>query len=87
MKKLTRKTILNDTMWAVELDEGCGRHWITGNWNKVKPLFDSHYLSDIDFAAVQPEHLIEFYDAYWKYRKENHCNITVEQFYKITFES
>ena len=71
MKNLNWNTIMNDTILAVELDDGYGRHWVTGTRKEVQWALDSGDVSDIDRACThhQPAHLRPFYEAYDAYCK------------------
>ena len=89
MKNLKLTDIINDTVYAVELEDEYGRHWITGTLSEVEWAFNSENLSDIDMCCDQPEHLRQFYADYEAYRYSPECTgfLTVEDFYHIWKEA
>ena len=86
MKKniISLEEIKKNTRWAIELDDGYGRHWVTGTWPEVEWAFQSEDFSDCDICANQPEGIKEFYDAYFEYCMANKCyGLSHEEFYDI----
>lgn len=74
---LTLETILKDTLFVAKMD----------GWREVGTFEETRHLSersdcrDYDLCAKQPDHLREFYDAYFAY-EQAHCFITVQDFYR-----
>lgn len=88
-KNITLETINNECIWAVELDDGYGRHWVTGTAKQVEWAMESEDFSDCDLCANQPEHLRPFFEAYWNYQygPERHGFTPIETFYEIWKEA
>ena len=85
MKNITRETINNNLLWAVELETPYGRHWVTGTHDEIAWAFDSDEFSDCDLCADQPECIRPFLDAYWAYDRE-HGFTTIPEFMDIYFK-
>ena len=75
---LTAQTIKNDTLWVARMTYGAR---FVGSYDDMKRYADDEECKDIDLCANQPEHLKEFYDAYFKYERE-HGFTLVNDFYK-----
>lgn len=70
---LTLDTILKDSIWVAKM-----QGWRTsGTYEEIGHLFKDEDCRDFDLSCQQPEHLNEFYEAYWKYDGF----ITVQDFY------
>ena len=77
---LTLETILNESLWVAKVG-GCR---FVGTYSEVEHWYDDEDWRDTDLAAEQPEHLKEFYDAYFKYDRE-HGFITVQDYYNNVY--
>ena len=73
---LKLETILKDTLWVAKM---YGWRQV-GTYEQIRHLSESEDCRECDLCAQQPEHLQEFYDAYWKYDRE-HGFITVPDYY------
>ena len=75
---------MNDSIWAVELDDGYGRHWVTGTYAEVEWAMESEDFSDCDLCCNQPDHLKPFMDAYMahQYGPERNGFMTIPEFYE-----
>ena len=90
MKNITLETITNDTIYAVEIEDNYGRNWITGTMAELTPVLDrletseDEWLSDIDIACNQPEHLLPYFEAYEAFRREHRwVPMSPEEFFPI----
>lgn len=77
---LTLDTILKDSMWVAKVG-GCR---FVGTYAEIEHWYDDEDWKDTDLCAEQPEHLKPFYDAYFKYDRENGF-ITVQDFYNKVY--
>lgn len=75
---LTLETINRDTLWVVKMTgwRKCG------TMDEIKYLAESDECRDCDLAAEQPEHLREFYEAYFEYEGK-HGFTYIPDFYEI----
>lgn len=74
---LKLETILNESMWVVKMVG-----WRTaGTWAEVGHLAKDEDCRDFDLAAKQPDHLKEFFDAYFAHERE-HGFLTIPEFYE-----
>ncbi len=71
------ETILKDTLLVAKMT-GWRK---VGTWDEVKPYSDDEDCRECDLCAQQPEHLKEFYDAYFAYERKNGW-ISVQDFYE-----
>ena len=79
MKNLVSlETILKDTLWVAKMTYG--RH--VGTYEEVEHYFPMKECRDFDLCAVQPEHLKDFYDGFFKYTEENGFT-TVQEYYEV----
>ena len=78
---LSLETIMKDTIWVAKMTYG--RH--SGTYEEMKHFSRSDECRDFDICAYQPEHLKEFYEAYFNHEKE-HGFTTIQEFYKIYTE-
>lgn len=73
---LSLETILKDTVFVAKM-QGWRQ---AGTIAQIGHLRDDPDCRDFDLCAKQPDHLKEFYDAYWCY-EESHGFITIQNFY------
>ena len=74
---LTLETIMLDTIWVAKMQG----YRMTGTYEEIGFLADDPDCRDFDLCAKQPDHLREFYDAYWAY-EQAHGFVTVQDFYR-----
>lgn len=73
---LTLETIKKDSLFVVKM-----QGWRTvGTFDETHHLMESPECRDYDLCAKQPDHLKEFYDAYWDYELANGF-VDVDEFY------
>jgi len=78
---LTLETITKDTIWVAKMNG-----WReAGPYEQMKHLAESDECRDFDIAAEQPEHLKEFYDAYFDYEREHGWTL-IPDFYNNVWE-
>lgn len=77
---LTLETILKDSVWVAKVG-GCR---YVGTYDEVERWYDDEDWRDTDLCCEQPEHLREFYDAYFKY-SEKHGFTIIQDFYNNVY--
>lgn len=74
--ELTLDRILNESRWVAKMQG----YRVSGTYAEVKQYAEDEDCRDFDLSATQPEHLKEFFDAYWSYDSE-HGFITIQDFF------
>ena len=73
---LTLDTIMKDSLWVARMTYG---YRFVGTYEEAKRWAEDEECKDFDLCANQPEHLEEFYTAYFTYSRSRW--ITVQDFY------